>query len=128
MLGDEWADLINTLELDGPTRNFARNAALEQQGNDIWQLAVSPRFETLFRDEHCTTLQNAIAARTGKAVTLKVNFQEPAKPTPDQLLAQYKQQRKQQAVELLQQDDFVQTLQQQFGATLDLNSVTPTDD
>ena len=128
MLGDEWADLISTLELDGPTRNFARNAALEQKEGDTWQLSVSPRFETLFRDEHRATLQSAIETRTGNSANLKVNFREPGKPTPDQLLAQHKQQRKQQAVELLQQDAFVQLLQQQFGATLDLNSVTPTDD
>lgn len=127
-LDDEWADLINSLELDGPTRNFARNAALEQKEGDTWQLSVSPRFETLFRDEYRTALQNAITTRTGATVRLKVNFREPGKPTPDQLLAQHKQQRKQQAVELLQQDAFVQMLQQQFGATLDLNSVTPTDD
>jgi DNA polymerase-3 subunit gamma/tau len=128
LLGDEWADLVNTLELDGPTRNFARNASLEQKEGDTWQLSVSPRFETLFRDEHRATLQSAIETRTGNSAKLKVNFREPGKLTPDQLLAQHKQQRKQQAVELLQQDAFVQMLQQQFGATLDLNSVTPTDD
>lgn len=128
LLGDEWADLVAVLELDGPTRNFARNAALEQKEGEHWQLAVSPRFEALFQDDYCTTLQNVIAAHTGKTAKLTISFQEPGKPTPDQLMAQHKQQRKQQAVELLQQDAFVQMLQQQFGATLDLNSVTPTDD
>ena len=128
LLGDEWSDLIATLTLDPPVRNFARNAALEQQSGEQWQLAISPRFEALYKDENLGALQDAIRTQTGKPVTLKVAIQEPAKPTPDQLLAKHKQARQQQAIELLQQDDFVQMLQQHFGATLDLGSVTPLDD
>ncbi|HVL01361.1 MAG TPA: DNA polymerase III subunit gamma/tau [Dongiaceae bacterium] len=128
LLGDEWSDLITTLTLDGPIRNFARNSCLEQKQDDTWQLSVSRRFEALYKDEHREALQNALADKLGQPLKLKVSIQEPGKPTPDQLLATHKEQRRKQAVELMQGDDFVQTLQQQFGATLDLNSVTPTDD
>lgn len=128
LLQDPWADLVTSLPLDGPVRNLARNAALEQEEGDNWHLAISPRFEALYKADHCEALQAAIREKTARTVTLKVGFREPGKPTPDQLLARYKQQRKQQAVDLLQQDAFVQTLQNQFGAMLDLNSVTPTDD
>ena len=117
-----WA--LETLDI----RNFARNAALENQQGDTWNLAISPKFEALYREENCSLLQQAIRAKTGKPVTLKVNIQEPGKPTPDQLLAKRKQARLQQAVEMMQQDAFVQMLQQQFDATLDLKSVVPTDE
>ncbi len=128
LLGDEWSDLLTTLSLDGPVRNFARNSTLENKQDDLWTLGVSPRFEALYKDEHREALQQVLADKLGKPVRLKVSIQEQTKATPDQLLAKYKEQRKQQAIALLQGDDFVQTLQQQFGATLDLNSVIPTDE
>ncbi|MFZ5603065.1 MAG: DNA polymerase III subunit gamma/tau [Pseudomonadota bacterium] len=128
LLGDEWSDLLTTLALDGPVRNFARNSCLEQKQDDVWTLSVSRRFEALYKDEHRATLQQVLAEKLARPLQLKVSIQEPSKPTPDQLLASHKEQRRKQAVELLQSDEFVRTLQQQFGATLDLNSVTPTDD
>ncbi len=128
LLGDEWSDLIAQLELDGPVRNFARNAALDSRQDSLWQLVVGPRFEALYREENCRILQDAITAKIGQPVTLKVEFRESGKPTPDQLLAQRNQQLREQAVELIQQDAFVQMLQTEFGATLDLKSVTPLDE
>lgn len=128
LLGDEWSDLLTTLTLDGPVRNFARNSCLEQKQDDVWTLSVSRRFEALYKDEHRETLQQVLAEKLARPLQLKVSIQEHSKPTPDQLLASHKEQRRKQAVELLQGDELVRSLQQQFGATLDLNSVTPTDD
>ena len=128
LLGDDWADLITGLSLDGPIRNFARNCALEHQENDRWTLTISPRFEALYKDENRAVLEQAVSDKLGKPVTIKVNIEEPTKATPDQLLARYKETRKQEAVEMLQADDFIQTLQQQFGASLDVGSVTPIDE
>ena len=128
LLGDDWADLITGLALDGPVRNFARNCALENQENDRWTLAISPRFEALYKDENRAVLEQVVSEKLGKPVTIKVSIEEPTKATPDQLLAQYKEARKREAVEMLQADDFIQTLQQQFGASLDVGSVTPIDE
>ena len=127
-LGDEWADLLSSLSLDGPIRNFARNSALESRQEDVWTLAISPRFEALYKDENRAVLEQALSEKLGKPVTIKVSIEEPTKSTPDQLLAQYKEARKREAVDMLQADDFVLALQQQFGASLDLGSVTPIDE
>lgn len=127
-LGDEWADLVGILQLDGPVRNFARNCTLEDRQDQHWTLAISPRFEALYKDENRQLLEQAISEKQGNAITLKVSVAEQSRPTPDQLLAKYKQERQQQAVELMQQDPFVQALQTRFGATLDLKSVTPVDE
>jgi DNA polymerase-3 subunit gamma/tau len=127
-LGDQWADLVGILELDGPVRNFARNCALEQQGDMVWTLAISPKFEALYKDENRKLLEQAISANNAKQITLKVEFSEPTQATPDQLLAKHKEQRKKHAVVLLEQDPFVQDLQSLFGASLDMNSVTPVDE
>ena len=127
-LGDEWADLVGILELDGPVRNFARNCSLEAKEGARWVLAISPRFEALYKEENRDLLAKALSENAGQSITLRVDVAEPGKPTPDQLLAQYKQQRKEEAIALMQSDAFVQDLQNLFGATLDLNSVTPVDD
>ena len=127
-LGDEWADLVGILELDGPVRNFARNCSLEAKEGERWVLAISPRFEALYKEENRDLLAQALSENAGQSITLRVDVAEPGKPTPDQLLAQYKQQRKEEAIALMQGDAFVQDLQNLFGATLDLNSVTPVDD
>ncbi|AUM14652.1 DNA polymerase III subunit gamma/tau [Ketobacter alkanivorans] len=127
-LDDEWADLIGIMELDGPVRNFARNCSLEQKDGAVWTLAVSPRFGALYRDDNRDLLAQALSENQQQSITLKVELAEPSHPTPDQLLAKYKQQRREEAVVLMQQDSFVQDLQTLFGATLDLNSVTPIDD
>ncbi|RLT99297.1 DNA polymerase III subunit gamma/tau [Ketobacter sp.] len=127
-LGDEWADLVGVLELDGPVRNFARNCSLESTEEGRWTLAISPRFQALYKEENRDLLAQALSANAGRSITLRVEVAEPGKPTPDQLLARYKQQRKEQAIALMQEDAFVQDLQNLFGATLDLNSVLPVDD
>ncbi|MEE2732689.1 MAG: DNA polymerase III subunit gamma/tau [Pseudomonadota bacterium] len=127
-LGDEWADLVGILELDGPVRNFARNCSLESREEGRWTLAISPRFQALYKEENRDLLAQALSANAGRSITLRVEVAEPGKPTPDQLLARYKQQRKEQAIALMQEDAFVQDLQHLFGATLDLNSVLPVDD
>ena len=126
-LNDEWADLIGQLQLDGPVRNFARNASLEQKQGDTWQLAVSPRFEALYRDENRQLLEAVLAEHAGCPVQLKVDISEPTKPTPDQLLAKYNEKRKNEAVALMKEDPFVQDLQNLFGAKLDDNSVKAID-
>ena len=127
-LGDEWADLVGVLELDGPVRNFARNCSLEAKDGERWVLAISPRFEALYKEENRDLLAKALSENAGQSITLRVDVTEPGKPTPDQLLAQYKLKRKEEAIALMQGDAFVQDLQKLFGATLDLNSVTPVDD
>jgi len=127
-LGDEWADLVGILELDGPVRNFARNCSLEEKAPTCWTLAISPRFEVLYKEENRDLLAQSLSENQQQSITLKVELAEPSHPTPDQLLAKYKQQRREEAVVLMQQDSFVQDLQTLFGATLDLNSVTPIDD
>lgn len=127
-LGDEWADLVGILELDGPVRNFARNCSLEAKEGERWVLAISPRFEALYKEENRDLLAKALSENSGQSITLRVDVAEPSKPTPDQLLAQYKLQRKEEAIALMQGDAFVQDLQNLFGATLDLNSVMPVDD
>ena len=126
-LNDEWADLIGQLQLDGPVRNFARNASLELKQGDTWQLAVSPRFEALYRDENRQLLEAVLAEHAGSPVQLKVDISEPTKPTPDQLLAKYNEKRKNEAVALMKEDPFVQDLQNLFGAKLDDNSVKAID-
>ena len=73
-------------------------------------------------------MAKALSENAGQSITLRVDVTEPGKPTPDQLLAQYKLKRKEEAIALMQGDAFVQDLQKLFGATLDLNSVTPVDD
>ena len=127
-LGDDWADLVGILELDGPVRNFARNCSLESREEGTWILAISPRFEVLYKDENRDLLAQALSANAGHSIKLKVEVVEPSKPTPDQLLANYKQQRKDAAISLMQEDAFVKDLQTLFGAKLDLNSVTPVDE
>lgn len=127
-LGDEWADLVGVLELDGPVRNFARNCSLESKSDGLWTLAISPRFEVLYKDENRDLLAQALSANAGQSIRLKVDVTEPSMPTPDQLLATYQQKRKEAAIALMQEDAFVRDLQNLFGATLDLNSVTPVDE
>jgi len=127
-LGDEWADLVGVMELDGPVRNFARNCVLLERQDERWKLAISPRFEALYKDENRDLLAAALSENLGQSITLAVVVQDPDKPTPDQLLASYKQQRRQEAITLLQEDAFVRDLQTMFGATLDIDSVVPVDD
>ncbi|MAR92882.1 MAG: hypothetical protein CML06_18700 [Pseudomonadales bacterium] len=127
-LNDEWADLVSALELPAPVRNFARNCALEAREGEHWTLALSPRFEALYRESHLDDLARAIGERLGGRVQLKLKQHEPATPTPDQLLAAHQQQRKAQAVARMQEDQLVRDLQQLFNATLDIDSVTPVDD
>ena len=119
---------MNALELPAPVRNFARNCALEAREGEHWTLALSPRFEALYRESHLDDLARAIGERLGGRVQLKLKQHEPATPTPDQLLAAHQQQRKAQAVARMQEDQLVRDLQQLFNATLDIDSVTPVDD
>ena len=126
-LNDPWADLVGVLELDGPVRNFARNCALASQKDDVWTLAISPRFEALYKTENSQLLEQAIGSHLQKQIRLEVNFVEPASATPDQLLASYKQKKLDQAISLLKNDPFVQDLQTLFGASLDEKSVQARD-
>ncbi len=127
-LGDEWADLLVQLTLSGPVRNFARNCTLENKEQSMWFLTISPKFEALVKEQNCKLLEQAISDHSGHLVSIKVELKEPTKPTPDQLLAEYKAGRKQEAIKLMQADPFIQEISTLFGASLDVQSVVPIDD
>ncbi|OUR92544.1 hypothetical protein A9Q81_16495 [Gammaproteobacteria bacterium 42_54_T18] len=125
--GDEWADLLGALTLNGSVLNFARNCGLESTNGNQWTLSLGPRHESLFRTHHIEALQKAIEEEKAEQIILTLEIKVPSKDTPDTLSAKRRSKRLENAEGSLRNDPFVMFLFDAFNGVLDKDSIKPLD-
>ncbi|WP_440053531.1 DNA polymerase III subunit gamma/tau [Pseudoalteromonas sp. T1lg65] len=119
---DDWAKMIEDMELGGRIRQFALHSTIEQQQDQcILHVDMSQQHldSPMLRDK----LQQSLSELLSKSVALQLNFVEQVNGTPFQVQQQLDEKRLQQAKQALNDDPLVGAFVQSFDASLDENTV-----
>ncbi len=120
---DEWAQFV--MALSGGIRELAGNCALHRKENNIWFLRLSSSHKTLNTQKRKADMEAALQRYTGEQLKVHIQIEHDDIYTPAQEQKQIRETQRQYAESQIQQDPFVQTLQQQCDAQI--QNITPID-
>lgn len=119
--------MVDTLGLDGMTRQFARHCAWLSQEAGMLRFALDPRAKHLQTEERRAAVEAALVARLG-ALTLVVEpVAVPGQLHPAALDEQKLVDRQRDAEKAIEQDPAVTSFRTLFGATVRAGSIQPTE-
>ena len=125
--GDEWPELLASLELGGILHQMAMNCSwLGREGNAI-KLALEPGCENLLTRDRQSRLQEALQNRLGAAISLEIKIVAGGAETPAQLQQRQQQEKLASARQAIETDANVQKIIDTFGAHINTNSIQPVD-
>ena len=120
---DDWHQLVNSMALDGLTKELASHCTLqEHQGHRI-SLNLHPDQEHLAATKQKNKLQAALGSRFGAGVRLAVTVEKSVEETPAQRKDRKDIEVKQAALEAVENDPDVKLLVETFDATIDKESI-----
>lgn len=120
-----WVEIFDQLGLTGMTASIARNCALAEASHSSWTLHLDPEHCSLFSDNQQQRIAEAINRHLGREIELEVVKVTPQLETPALALARKRAKQMAEARQSIEQDSLVQTLIQNFGAKLSLDSIRP---
>lgn len=116
---DDWHDLVDSMPLDGLTKQLASHCTLQKhQGNRLY-LNLQPEQEHLMTDNQKEKLQAALSLRLDDKVRLEVAVEGTGDETPAQRKTREDLEAKQAAVAAIQKDPDVKQFMDMFDATID---------
>ncbi|NKF22581.1 DNA polymerase III subunit gamma/tau [Solimonas marina] len=126
---NSWSELVETLSLEGFTRQIARNSAWRGRDGEVVRLSLDAKAKHLLSDERCKALEQALAAHldvSALKLDIEVGLDDSAL-SPAQLAQQREVQRQQDAESAIFADPVVRAFREQFDATLKPGSIHPLD-
>jgi DNA polymerase-3 subunit gamma/tau len=120
---DEWVQLIPKLNLSGFTQALAINCAVNNQSNDLLELALDPSQTTLRNPKQETRLAETLSAYFGRTIKLQITVGGNQLSTPARNKQQQQAEQLQAAKEAIHNDANVQTLIKTFGAKIAPDSI-----
>ncbi|WP_119395542.1 DNA polymerase III subunit gamma/tau [Salinibius halmophilus] len=120
-----WQTKFNRLGLQGMLESMVFDGEMRLAGNG-WQLVLAPEQQEIWSGERTQALQEKLSQFLGQA-PLTVAFDANRPNTPKKWQAEQAAIKKAQAIEVLQQTQFVQQLGTQFAGQLDTNTVQPSE-
>jgi len=122
----EWAQRIESLGLDGFTKQLARNCEWRGEDGDTVRLALDPAAKHLLKDDRRAAIEQALARQLGGAVKLAIEPGQAGANTPVRLDEQREAERQRAAEQAIEADPAVRAMKEKFGATVRAGSVQPT--
>ena len=120
----DWLALVDQMRLDGMVRELARNANVANFAGNLLELVVEPVHENLKAERLVSGLQQALAEQANLTVQIKVVVADAGSvDTVAKRMTEAERQRQREAEAIIADDPTVQTLQSEFGATIE--SVSP---
>ena len=123
----DWATLVATLGLQGPTRQFAAHCVMLERRPGLVRLQLDPAGESFRRPQIESRIAQQLAAHFGEAIKLEIvqGEQPGAMMTParrDEIVANDRQRAAERAIET---DPAVLAMQEVFGASVRPGSTKP---
>lgn len=118
---DDWAKLIEDMQVTALTKQLALHSAFEQQ-DSVVKLTLLDTKEHLISDTAQQQLKEALSLALNGPVDLEIELGQPIN-TPYALQLKVNQVRKEYAREVVKNDPGIQLLQQQFAAKVDEQSI-----
>lgn len=125
-LAQWWELLVKALPVAGVVANLASSCQLKDYEANQWQLALHSGHDILSLSGRSAQLQQAVRDLLKQPVVLNIEQDNIIDSSPDMIRAERKKQQLEAAINALQQDPVVQALIDDFGATLDVETVVPT--
>lgn len=122
---DRWAHMIDSMELTARLRQLAIHATIDQQSTEEHLiLCLNQATKHLVTETAQQQLQQNISQFLSRQISVTIKTVEETVADPYQIQSHINDKRYDYAKELLEKDDIVQALQQDFQATLDENSIS----
>ncbi len=116
----DWNEMVSKLELHGLVRELARNAALKAYNGNLVELLLAPEHENLSGDRLVQSLENALKEQFNAEVKVRLSIEGQGElDTPSKRMSKAEEARQLEAEQNIQADPTIQSLQNQFGATIE---------
>jgi len=123
---DDWAAVVERLDIKGMARELALNCALQELSGQTVVLAVDPTHARLLNEARRRQIEQALGGHFGHQVSLKFLPEgEFRGDTPACRQARETEARRRQAIQSIETDENVKALQDAFGATVNYDSIRP---
>ncbi|MEI5638260.1 MULTISPECIES: DNA polymerase III subunit gamma/tau [unclassified Pseudoalteromonas] len=119
---DDWASMIEQMQLGGRIRQYALHSIFSQNGSEV-TLQVDSNQQHLDSQALRQKLTESLSQLLGQAIELVISYSDGLQHTPFIVQQQLDQHRLAQAKSAMQSDPLVSAFVQEFDATLDENSV-----
>ena len=120
-----WPEIVEAASLQGAVKQLAANCVLAGRKGDTIQLRLDPLGQSLLTDQLKKRLATGLSTHFGEELRLHVELVNNAEDTLVRQSNEAERQRQASARRSIEGDPQVKALQEQFGATLDPNSIKP---
>lgn len=122
---DKWSHMIDSMELTARLRQLAIHATIDEESTDEHLiLCLNQSTKHLVTDTAQQQLQQNISQFLSRQINVTIKSVEETVADPYQIQSHINDKRYDYAKELLEKDDIVQALQQNFQASLDEDSIS----
>ncbi len=122
---NEWGEVVESLQLKGMVRELACNCVLVGKNANKIELALDPAHTHLKRKNLEQRLEQALRSFYNSQVRLVVSSSNLSTETPAQNQARDEQERKEAAVQSIEEDSNVKAIQDMFNANISTDSIEP---
>ncbi len=123
----EWSEVVAALNLSGAVRSLAVNSSLVERSDRVITLLLDAGHAHLRNEKFEQRFEAALQQYFGQKLKLVMTVGAPQAETPASKQARVAGERKQTALEAIEADANVQSLQEAFGAKVIVESVNPVD-
>ena len=122
---DTWHEFINESGITGAPRQLAEHCAIKDSTADRLALVLASDNGHLNTERVRTRLLEQLRKRLSDRVSVKIEVGEPPTATPAQIRAKGESERMRKARASIESDPVVKTLQTEFDAVLEVESIQP---
>ncbi|MYJ95936.1 MAG: hypothetical protein F4053_10220, partial [Proteobacteria bacterium] len=122
---DNWHEFISEARITGAPRQLAEHCAIKESTADRLALVLASDNAHLNTDRVRTRLLEELRKQFSGRVSVKIEVGEPPAATPAQIRAKGESERMRKARASIESDPVVKTLQTEFDAVLEVDSIRP---
>ena len=123
---ENWAEVVALLKIGGMTRQLAMHCTLTAHENNSIELCLARSHEQFINRERKDQLQQALNDHFARNLSLQITVGDAETENPMQIQQRLLEKQQQAAEQSIQNDPFVQAMQQIFAAKIIPDSITPT--
>jgi DNA polymerase-3 subunit gamma/tau len=120
---ENWALILSEINLSGVTLSLASNCVVEYVLEDACELVLNKHHASLWNQNHEARISSALREYTGRKIQVNVTIGEPKTETPAEGGIRKRKLAEEKAIELINNDDNIKKLIQDFDGHLDQDSI-----
>jgi DNA polymerase-3 subunit gamma/tau len=120
---ENWAIILSEMNLTGVTLSLSNNCVVENVSEDSCELVLNKHHASLWNQNHEARISAALSEYIGREIQVKVRIGEPKTETPAEADLRERKLAEEKAVELINNDDNIKRLIQDFDGHLDQDSI-----